>query len=95
MPAVIARRLVVRGCVQGVGFRQATMAAAASCGIDGWVRNRVDGSVEAYVQGDAEAVARVIAWCRRGPPAARVAAVDVTELPPAEDFRGFRLLPTQ
>lgn len=95
MPALIARRLLIRGRVQGVGFRQATTAAAAACGVDGWVRNRVDGSVEAFVQGDPEAVARAIAWCRRGPPAARVTAVDVAEVLPAEDCRGFRLLPTR
>jgi acylphosphatase len=91
---MIARRLVIRGRVQGVGFRHATAGAAAECGVAGWVRNRVDGTVEVFVQGDADPVARAIAWCRRGPPAARVTAVDVAEEPVAEHCGGFRLLPT-
>ena len=76
---MLARRVVVRGRVQGVGFRYAMVAAAQARGVTGWVRNRRDGSVEALVQGDAEAVESVIAWCRRGPPAAQVSGVDVAE----------------
>jgi acylphosphatase len=74
--ALTARRLVVRGRVQGVGFRYAMVDAAVSCGVAGWVRNRRDGTVEAFVQGDAAAVEAILAWCRLGPPAARVDAVD-------------------
>jgi len=92
---MIARRLVIRGRVQGVGFRQAAAGAAATCGVAGWVRNRVDGTVETFVQGDAVSVAHAVEWCRHGPPAARVTAVDVVEEPVAEDCAGFRLLPTE
>ena len=51
------------------------MQAAFECGVHGWVRNRRDGSVEAFVQGEPEPVERFIAWCRRGPPLARVTEV--------------------
>ena len=92
--AVVARRLVVRGRVQGVGFRHAMSVAAASFGVAGWVRNRQDGSVEALVQGDPDAVERTIAWSRRGPPAARVTAVEVVDEPVSPAREGFELRPT-
>jgi acylphosphatase len=91
---MIARRLVIRGRVQGVGFRQATLWAAEECGVAGWVRNRRDGTVEVFVQGEADAVARAVEWCRRGPPAAHVTAVDVAEAPLAAACGGFELRPT-
>ena len=69
---MIARHLVIRGRVQGVGYRDAMVDAATALGIAGWVRNRRDGAVEAWLQGDAEAVDRLVAWCRRGPAPARV-----------------------
>jgi acylphosphatase len=73
---VIARRLVIRGSVQGVGYRYAMVEEAQTLGVNGWVRNRRDGSVEAFTQGDASAIEAIIAWCRKGPPAARVADVE-------------------
>lgn len=91
---MIARRVVVRGRVQGVGFRQATLEAAGSCAIAGWVRNRVDGSVEVFVQGEASEVARLVDWCRVGPRAARVTGVDVVDESVGATITGFRLLPT-
>jgi len=71
-----ALRLAITGRVQGVGYRYAMIEAAAARGVTGWVRNRSDGSVEAFVQGDTAAVEALVAWCRRGPSAARVEAVD-------------------
>jgi len=86
------RRLVVRGRVQGVGFRYATVRAAERIGVTGWVRNRADGSVEAVVQGTAEAVETIVAWARRGPQAAIVESLDVFE---AEgEFVSFEARPT-
>lgn len=73
-----ALRLVIRGRVQGVGYRDAAVQAAFEFGVCGWVRNRPDGSVEALAQGEPEAIERFIAWCRRGPPLARVADVAST-----------------
>jgi len=72
---VAARRLVIRGRVQGVGYRDAAVQAACELGVHGWVRNTRDGAVEALVQGETEAVERFAAWCRRGPPLARVTEV--------------------
>lgn len=65
-------RLVITGRVQGVGFRHFTRDAAARLGLDGWVRNRADGSVEALARGDDAALDAFRAALRRGPPAARV-----------------------
>jgi acylphosphatase len=78
---MIARLLVIRGRVQGVGYRYAMVEVATAFHVAGWVRNRRDGNVEAFAQGDAAAVDALIAWCRRGPPASRVEGVAVA---PAE-----------
>jgi acylphosphatase len=59
------RRLVIRGVVQGVGFRYAMAAQARLLGLTGWVRNRRDGTVEAMIAGDAEPVAAMLAWSHR------------------------------
>lgn len=69
---MVTRQIRVRGRVQGVGFRRAMRHEALRLGVCGWVRNRRDGSVEALIRGAPDAVARVLAWARRGPPAARV-----------------------
>jgi acylphosphatase len=88
-----ARQLVITGRVQGVGYRVAMAQAADGLGIRGWVRNRRDGSVEAMVCGDAEAIAGIICWARRGPSASRVDQVHVEQVA-AEDLPGFALWPT-
>ena len=76
---VVARRLVIHGRVQGVGYRDATVQAACTMRIAGWVRNRSDGTVEAHVQAEVETVERFVQWCRRGPPLARVTEVEAHE----------------
>jgi acylphosphatase len=73
------RRLVARGRVQGVWFREGMRQEAARLGITGWVRNRMDGSVEAVVQGAPAAVEAMVAWARRGPEAAHVATLEISE----------------
>jgi acylphosphatase len=75
----VIRHVRVRGRVQGVGFRMFVEDAAAMHGIEGWVRNRRDGSVEAVLAGDPEAVRAVVAACRRGPRGAFVEALDESE----------------
>lgn len=93
---LICRQLRIRGLVQGVGFRDALRREALARGCTGWVRNRRDGSVEALVAGEAAAVEAVIAWSRRGPPAAQVSGV-VAEPAAAEPDRSstsFDWLPT-
>lgn len=75
----IARRLRVHGRVQGVFYRGWTVETAEKLGLDGWVRNRMDGTVEALVAGQGAAVEALIAACHTGPPAARVDLVEVEE----------------
>lgn len=75
----IARRLVIAGRVQGVGFRYAFADEAQMRGLGGWVRNRRDGRVEALVSGPAPDVEAMIAWARVGPPAAQVSSIDIEE----------------
>lgn len=72
-------RVVISGRVQGVWFRGSMVREAQRLGAAGWVRNLADGTVEAQVEGPAEAVEQVLAWCRRGPSGARVESVNVTE----------------
>jgi len=93
------RRVIVRGRVQGVGFRAWVEHAALRKGVGGWVRNRRDGTVEGLFVGPAEAVVQVIDACRRGPGGSRVDAVD--EFPAGvqdldQRYAGdlFSLLPT-
>lgn len=69
-------RVVIRGRVQGVGFRAWTEMVAGERGIEGWVRNRRDGSVEALFSGAEEVVLTTVELCRDGPPGARVEALD-------------------
>jgi acylphosphatase len=79
---VIARRIVVSGRVQGVFFRDSTRRLAQSRGVTGWVRNQDDGTVEAHLEGDADAVESMIEWSRSGPSRAEVTGVDVREVDP-------------
>lgn len=82
-------RALVRGRVQGVGYRAATAHEARRLGLAGWVENQADGAVALEAAGPADAVAALVAWCGRGPPLARVTAVEVDELAPAELADGF------
>lgn len=84
----VARHILVRGRVQGVFFRDWTERMARESGIAGWVRNRLDGSVEIVAEGEAEAIERFVASCRQGPPAARVEAIEEAAIA-AGDLQGF------
>jgi acylphosphatase len=76
--------MYVSGGVQGVFFRGETQDEAIKQGVTGWVRNLRDGRVEAVFEGEKENVERLVEFCRRGPPGARVTCVDVSH----EDYRG-------
>lgn len=73
---VAGRRLRIHGRVQGVFFRQWTAEKARALGVRGWVRNRLDGSVELVAHGEAEALEALAAACRTGPPAAKVERIE-------------------
>jgi len=90
---MITKRLRVTGRVQGVGYRYALMEEAQRLGVTGWVRNRRDGSVEALVHGAAKEAEQLIAWTRRGPPAARVDDVRIETAEEQAPDR-FELRPT-
>lgn len=73
------QHLRIRGRVQGVWYRESMRQEAERLGVAGWVRNTPDGSVEAVIQGPAEAVDALIAWARSGPPQARVDRIELNE----------------
>jgi acylphosphatase len=79
---LVRRRVVVRGRVQGVWFRESARRRAEGLGVAGWVRNRWDGTVEAEVEGPVEAVDALVAWLGEGPPRARVDGIDVEDRAP-------------
>lgn len=84
MPGVIRRHVVVRGLVQGVGFRYSTAGEARRRGLTGSIANRPDGTVEAEIEGPDTAVERLVDWLRAGgPPGARVDTVEVGGLEPS------------
>ena len=87
---VIRRRVKVNGRVQGVFFRDSTRERATAHGVNGWARNMPDGSVEAVLEGDPEAVQRVVRFLQTGPPQAEVERVDVDEEEP-EGLSGFSI----
>jgi acylphosphatase len=93
---MITRRFRVSGRVQGVGYRAALQDEARLLHVDGWVRNRRDGSVEALAQGNPEAVEALMAWARQGPRGSRVQ--ELSELPAtpedAAPCAGFEIRPT-
>ena len=85
----LARRYVIHGRVQGIGFRFFTRTAAGREGVYGWVRNVPDGRVEIEAEGEAEALERFEHHIRHGPPGARVERVDVTEADATHRNLGF------
>jgi acylphosphatase len=86
-------RLMIRGRVQGVSYRTWTVTEATARDLDGWVRNRRDGSVEAFLSGPAPAVDAMVEACRRGPRTAKVMEIGVTEESTRAE-NGFQQLPT-
>lgn len=93
MQATVTLHLSITGLVQGVFYRASLRAEAGRLGLEGWVRNRRDGSVEAVIRGPEDRTRELVAWARRGPPAARVDQVAVTAWNEQIDS-GFRQLPT-
>jgi acylphosphatase len=86
----VRKRIVVSGRVQGVFFRDTVRNAAERAGVSGWVRNNRDGTVEAVLEGAHDAVERVLAASREGPPGARIEGVETFD-EPEEGIEGFRV----
>jgi acylphosphatase len=86
----VARRVVVHGRVQGVFFRDSCRREARNVGVTGWVTNAADGTVQAHFEGASDAVDRLVAWARHGPPYAHVQRLDVEDVPP-EGLTGFEV----
>src|SRR5215213_7965297 len=82
MSEAVRRRVVVRGNVQGVFFRDSCRREASSRGVAGWVTNRPDGAVEAVFEGEPDAVGALVDFCREGPSSADVDSVDQTSEEP-------------
>lgn len=88
---MVRRRVVVTGRVQGVFFRDGTATEARRLGVAGWVTNRPDGSVEAVLEGEPDAVETLVAWLRHGPDRARVDTCTVADEEPQGEA-GFRVV---
>jgi acylphosphatase len=84
--------LRIKGRVQGVCFRDSTRERAAELGVRGWVKNLPDGDVQALAEGPRAQVDQLVAWCRRGPPAARVEQVLVQDEEPRGDLSPFAVV---
>lgn len=83
--------IIISGRVQGVFFRANTARAGERLGVSGWVRNLPDGTVEAVIEGNADAVREMVQWCHTGDPPARVDGVRISWQPYTAEFRGFRV----
>jgi acylphosphatase len=91
MAETIRRRVVVRGEVQGVFFRDSTRQEARARGVAGWVRNRDDGAVEAVFEGPPDAVEGLVEWCKSGPSRAGVEDMDVSLDEDPDGLEGFEV----
>jgi acylphosphatase len=90
MSEPVRRRVLVRGNVQGVFFRDSARRKAEARGVAGWITNRRDGAVEAVFEGDPDAVASLVEFCRNGPRGADVQSIDETSEEP-EGLSGFQV----
>jgi acylphosphatase len=91
----MAKHLLIEGRVQGVGYRVSFADKARALGLAGWVCNRMDGSVEAVVAGDAAALEALLAWARQGPPAAKVRKLSVEDVAEPAGAAEFKIHPTK
>lgn len=92
MSPPVRATLLVTGAVQGVFFRSSAMEEAQRLGLSGFVQNLPDGAVESVVEGPEAAIEQFVAWCRVGPPAARVEDVRVKMAEPRGEFRTFTVV---
>ena len=83
--------VIISGRVQGVWFRTSTRDKAEQLGLTGWVKNTVDGCVEAVFEGEEERIEEMINWCHQGPPLAEVGNIEVKKQPPTNYFDRFSI----
>lgn len=88
----VCKSILVKGFVQGVSYRKHTKRVALHLGVNGWVRNRSDGCVEAYLEGDERSVDALIGWCAFGPKKAHVDEVEITPFKSIGGYSGFGIL---
>jgi acylphosphatase len=91
MSDLVRAHVIITGRVQGVFFRLETQHAAESRKVNGWVRNKTDGSVEAVFEGGRDNVDATLSWCRKGPPRSRVDDVKITWQAYTGEFSGFNV----
>ena len=94
MPTILSNariQLILNGRVQGVYFRASTVQQARRLGLTGWVMNRPDGAVEVVAEGRSDRLEELVAWCRQGPPGARVDEVDLQRQGFRAEFAEFRI----
>jgi len=84
--------LYISGKVQGVWYRQSMLQEAVKLGVKGWVKNLIDGRVEAYIEGDDDSTKKLIDWCHKGPPTAIVEHIEIQEEPYTGEFKTFKIL---
>jgi acylphosphatase len=92
-PELTSLRLRIEGFVQAVGYRNFVIAQAEKLGLDGWIRNRSDGTVEVLVSGETKAVEAIVAACMRGPEGSRVKVVELHNSEPPQE-NGFHRRPS-
>lgn len=90
---MIAREIIVKGKVQGVFYRASAREKAEELGLFGWVKNRADGTVEIWLEGEDRIVQEMTEWCRQGPARARVEEVEIKVVEPA-DYLDFKVIRT-
>ncbi len=83
--SAVAKTILCTGKVQGVFFRASTRDQARAIGLNGWVKNQPDGSVLIHAEGGEDAIKQFVDWCKKGPPQARVAGVEVSDA----EIKGF------
>lgn len=91
----VKKIIIIKGKVQGVGFRESMCEKAKQLGVTGWVRNKKDGSVEAYLHGESTLVEELISWANKGPPHANVESVITESASSGDALRNFIRKPTE
>ncbi len=87
----VCKHVIIKGRVQGVFFRATTQEHAVAWGVNGWIKNSPGGHVEAVLEGEEQAVEKLIRWCRKGPPGAFVRKVEVHSEPYTEKYSTFSI----